>query len=92
MIFFYSIYQFIHIFFVFLLYIVVDETYKYGLVLEYADEDTLDSYLNKHFDKLNLYDKYKLAFQLASGVSYMHECNIIHRSLVIYNYLIRLFI
>ncbi|EXX65075.1 Gin4p [Rhizophagus irregularis DAOM 197198w] len=49
--------------------------------MEYADESTLDSYLNKHIVKLSLYDKYRLAIQLASAVLYMHECDIIHRNL-----------
>lgn len=57
--------------------------------MEYADESTLDSYLNKHIVKLSLYDKYRLAIQLASAVLYMHECDIIHRNLVICNYFIR---
>ncbi|GBB91008.1 hypothetical protein RclHR1_01810011 [Rhizophagus clarus] len=59
----------------------VDEINEYGLVLEYADSNTLDSYLNKHIVELSLYDKYQLAIQLASAVSYMHECDIIHRNL-----------
>ncbi len=56
---------------------------KYSLVLEYADSGTLNTYLNKHFNKLDWVDKYHLALQLASAVECMHNCDIIHRDLVI---------
>jgi serine/threonine protein kinase len=55
----------------------------YSLVLEYADSGTLNVYLNNHFNELNLDDKLRLAFQLASAVESMHCCDIIHRDLVI---------
>ncbi|RIA83960.1 kinase-like domain-containing protein [Glomus cerebriforme] len=54
---------------------------KYSLVLEYADSGTLKTYLSNHFDELNWNDKYKLSFQLASAVAFLHECEIIHRDL-----------
>ncbi|POG73392.1 kinase-like domain-containing protein, partial [Rhizophagus irregularis DAOM 181602=DAOM 197198] len=57
------------------------ETEKYSLVLEYADNGTLKSYLNKHCNELNWIDKYQLAFQLANAVECLHDCNIIHRDL-----------
>ena len=56
---------------------------KYVLVLEYADSGSLKTYLNKHFNELKWNDKYQLAFQLASAVEFIHECDIIHRDLVI---------
>ena len=56
---------------------------KYILVLEYADSGTLSTYLSKHFNELEWNDKYRLAFQLASAVAFIHECDIIHRDLVI---------
>ena len=55
---------------------------KYSLVLEYADNGTLKTYLSKHFDELDWNDKYQLAFQLASAVACIHGCDIIHRDLV----------
>ncbi|POG72798.1 kinase-like domain-containing protein [Rhizophagus irregularis DAOM 181602=DAOM 197198] len=61
---------------------------KYLLVLEYADGGTLKSYLNTHFNGLGWYDKYQLAFQLASAVECIHECGIIHRDLHANNVLI----
>ncbi|CAB4435330.1 unnamed protein product [Rhizophagus irregularis] len=54
---------------------------KYSLVLEYADNGTLSTYLNKHFNELDWNDKYQLAFQLANAVACLHDCNIIHRDL-----------
>ncbi|POG74949.1 kinase-like domain-containing protein [Rhizophagus irregularis DAOM 181602=DAOM 197198] len=57
------------------------ETEKYSLVLEYADNGTLKTYLNKHCNELNWIDKYQLAFQLANAVECLHDCNIIHRDL-----------
>ncbi len=69
---------------------------KYSLVLEYADSDTLNTYLDKHFSELDWNDKYQLALQLASAVECIHNCGIIHRDLVITKfysfYLLKLFI
>lgn len=57
----------------------------YSLVLEYADGGTLRSYLGKNISILTWNDKYKLAYQLASAVFCLHEAEIVHRDLVIYN-------
>jgi serine/threonine protein kinase len=57
---------------------------KYSLVLEYANNGTLNTYLNKYFNELYWSDKYRLALQLASAVEFLHEKNIIHRDLVIF--------
>ncbi|EXX69760.1 kinase-like domain-containing protein [Rhizophagus irregularis DAOM 181602=DAOM 197198] len=54
---------------------------KYILVLEYADNGTLDTYLNEHFNELSWNDKLSLALQLASAVSCFHNNNIIHQNL-----------
>src|SRR6266498_2115747 len=63
---------------------IIHQTNKYLLVLVYADSGTLDTYLNKNFNELDWNDKYKLALQLASAVECMHDCDIIHRDLVMY--------
>ena len=55
---------------------------QYLLVLEYADNGTLNAYLSKHFYKLDWNDKLDLALQLASAVEHIHEYDIIHRDLV----------
>ncbi|GBC32854.2 kinase-like domain-containing protein [Rhizophagus irregularis DAOM 181602=DAOM 197198] len=54
---------------------------KYLLVMEYADSGTLKDYLKKNFDNLTWDDKYNLAYQLACGVSCLHNEGIIHRDL-----------
>ncbi|GBC08353.1 hypothetical protein RclHR1_08060001 [Rhizophagus clarus] len=55
---------------------------KYSLVLEYANNGTLNSYLSDHFNELDWNEKYLLALQLASAVEFLHEKDIIHRDLV----------
>jgi serine/threonine protein kinase len=57
---------------------------KYCLVLEYADNGTLNSYLSKNFSKLSWNDKLDLALQLANAVLCLHDNNIIHRDLVMF--------
>ncbi|RGB31320.1 hypothetical protein C1646_764207 [Rhizophagus diaphanus] len=64
------------------------QTNKYSLVLEYANNGTLNTYLNKHFNELEWRDKYRLALQLASAVEFLHEKEIIHRDLHANNILI----
>ncbi|PKY54721.1 kinase-like protein, partial [Rhizophagus irregularis] len=54
---------------------------KYLLVMEYADSGTLKDYLKKNFNNLTWDDKYNLAYQLACGVSCLHNEGIIHRDL-----------
>ncbi|CAB5393170.1 unnamed protein product [Rhizophagus irregularis] len=54
---------------------------KYALVLEFADSGTLRTYLSDHFNDLKWDDKYRFAFQLASAMACIHECDIIHRDL-----------
>ena len=61
----------------------LDINQEYALVLEYADSDTLNTYLRRNSDKLEWDDKYRFALQLASAVACIHECDIIHRDLVI---------
>ncbi|GBC05372.1 hypothetical protein RclHR1_00620012 [Rhizophagus clarus] len=54
---------------------------NYMLVMEYADNGSLRNYLKKNFHNLTWDDKYKLAYQLASAVSCLHNEEIIHRDL-----------
>jgi serine/threonine protein kinase len=56
---------------------------KYLIVMEYADSGTLKDYLKKNFNNLTWDNKYNLAFQLACGVSCLHDEGIVHRDLVI---------
>lgn len=50
--------------------------------MEYADGGTLQSYLKENFKNLEWNDKYRLALQLASAVSCMHNEGIVHCDLV----------
>jgi len=50
--------------------------------MEYADDSSLKKYLKENFKKLTWEDKYKLAFQLTSSVSYLHSKDIVHGDLV----------
>ena len=61
----------------------IDGIKKYSFLLKYADSGTLDNYLKEHFNQLDWNDKWQLAFQLASAVECIHNCDIIHRDLVI---------
>ena len=54
--------------------------------MEYADSGTLNDYLKEHFNQLYWKDKCQLALQLASAVECIHNCDIIHRDLVIINF------
>ncbi|PKK60156.1 kinase-like protein [Rhizophagus irregularis] len=49
--------------------------------MEYANNGTLNTYLNEHFSELDWTDKYQLASQLASAIEFLHEEDIIHRDL-----------
>jgi serine/threonine protein kinase len=55
---------------------------QYSLVLEYADNGTLNTYLEEHFNELDWNDKFHLSLQLASAVEFLHDNDIIHRDLV----------
>jgi len=56
---------------------------KYLLVTEYADSSSLRNYLKESFKNLTWEDKYKLAYQLACVVTFLHDRGIVHCDLVI---------
>ena len=68
----------------FFYFLEIDQIKKYLLVMEYAEDGTLQTYLKKNFKNLTWDDKYKFAYQLACGVSCLHNEGIVHRDLVIY--------
>ncbi|PKY25426.1 HCP-like protein [Rhizophagus irregularis] len=61
---------------------------NYSLVLEYADNGTLKTYLDEHFNELEWNNKFDFALQLANAVLCLHECDIIHRDLHASNILV----
>jgi serine/threonine protein kinase len=63
----------------------IHQIIRYSVVLEYADNGSLKTYLNTHFNELEWNDKYRLAFQLASALAFIHEYDVIHRDLVIFS-------
>ena len=52
--------------------------------MEYADGGTLQTYLSECFNELEWNDKLCLALQLSDAILCLHEHDIIHRDLVIY--------
>ncbi len=50
--------------------------------MEHADGGTLQKYLKNNFGKLTWDNKCDLAYQLACGVSCLHDEGIVHRDLV----------
>ena len=61
--------------------------------MEYADSGDLQSYLKKNFNNLSWDNKIDLALQIAKGLSYLHNENILHKDLVsIISYLFYLII
>ena len=61
---------------------------KYYLVLEYVAGGSLDSYIKKKKDELKQTDLMNMAFQIATGMRYLHQKGIIHRDLALRNLLI----
>ncbi|CAB4380261.1 unnamed protein product [Rhizophagus irregularis] len=53
----------------------------YLLIMQYADSSDLQNYLKDNFKNLTWDDKKKLAFQIADGLNYLHNENILHRDL-----------
>ncbi|CAI2163247.1 13950_t:CDS:2 [Funneliformis geosporum] len=56
-------------------------TKEFLLVMEYANGGNLQNYLNHNFKDLTWNDKKKLAFQIADGLNYLHNEDVLHRDL-----------
>ena len=63
-----------------------DEDDGYHMIFEFANGGTLRTHLTRHFRSLTWEDKYKLSLEIANGLKYMHELDIIHKDLVICDY------
>ncbi|CAB4417688.1 unnamed protein product [Rhizophagus irregularis] len=57
------------------------KTNEYLLIMQYANDGDLQSYLKENFKNLTWNDKKKLAFQIADGLNCLHNENILHRDL-----------
>ena len=65
------------------LVIIVDEEDHYHMVFEYANDGTLRQYLMDHFPTLTWKRKYELGLNIASGLTHLHDLDIVHKDLVI---------
>ncbi|RIB17141.1 kinase-like domain-containing protein [Gigaspora rosea] len=65
-----------------------DDYGQYSMILEYANGGTLRNYLKTNFTRLQWADKLCIAEELASGLLFLHEKDIIHRDLHSNNILI----
>ncbi|CAG8551516.1 765_t:CDS:2, partial [Racocetra persica] len=57
------------------------DTQEYCMVLQFANNEDLGSYLQKHFSKLDWKDKFRMAKEISRGISCLHSANIAHRDL-----------
>ncbi|CAB4393543.1 unnamed protein product [Rhizophagus irregularis] len=57
------------------------KTNEYLLIMQYANGGDLQNHLKNDFKNLTWNDKKKLAFQIADGLNYLHNENILHRDL-----------
>ncbi|CAB5342275.1 unnamed protein product [Rhizophagus irregularis] len=56
-------------------------TKEYLLVMQFANGGDLRNYFKDNFKKLTWEDKKRLAFQIADGLNYLHNENVLHRDL-----------
>ncbi|RHZ84021.1 hypothetical protein Glove_86g158 [Diversispora epigaea] len=62
---------------------------KYYLVLQYAEDGNLQTYLRNNFEKLDWNAKVSMAKDIARGLSHIHQKNIVHRDLHSKNILVQ---
>ncbi|KAF0510163.1 kinase-like protein [Gigaspora margarita] len=58
-----------------------DSSGYYNIVLQYADDRTLREYLKMNFTQLQWTDKLRIAKEIAFGLLFLHNNNIIHKDL-----------
>jgi len=52
------------------------------MIFEYANGGTLCDHLQERYDRITWEEKYKLALDIASGLKYLHDRDIIHKDMV----------
>ncbi|CAB5217153.1 unnamed protein product [Rhizophagus irregularis] len=57
------------------------KTNEYLLIMQYANGGDLQNYLKENFKKLTWDNKKKLALQIADGLNYLHNEDVLHRDL-----------
>ncbi|RIB15060.1 kinase-like domain-containing protein [Gigaspora rosea] len=63
-------------------------SHEYIVILEYADDGNLLQYLNNNFSSFKWADKLRIAKEIAFGITFLHEQDIIHRDFHILNILV----
>ncbi|GBC43030.2 kinase-like domain-containing protein [Rhizophagus irregularis DAOM 181602=DAOM 197198] len=58
-----------------------NDSKKYLLVMEYANNGTLRNYLGRCFKNLTWINKLNLASQLVNTISFLHDEGMVHRDL-----------
>ncbi|RIB16376.1 kinase-like domain-containing protein [Gigaspora rosea] len=61
---------------------------NFFMVMQYANDGDLVNFLKTNFSKLEWSDKFRLAFEIAEGLSFLHRENVVHRDLHSRNILI----
>ncbi|CAG8837496.1 26088_t:CDS:2, partial [Gigaspora margarita] len=54
---------------------------KFFMVMQYANDGDLVNFLKTNFSKLEWSDKFRIAFEIAEGLSFLHRENVVYRDL-----------
>ncbi|KAF0392213.1 kinase-like protein [Gigaspora margarita] len=54
---------------------------SYNIILQFAKDGDLRTYLKENFSNLEWTDKFKMAYEISNGLAYLHKKKIIHRDL-----------
>ncbi|KAF0503990.1 kinase-like protein [Gigaspora margarita] len=62
------------------------DTQEYCMILQFANNEDLRSFLYKNFSKLEWQDKIRMAKEISRGIYCLHNANVTHRDLMIRTY------
>nr|CAG8479385.1 13828_t:CDS:2 [Entrophospora candida] len=62
-------------------YTVTTDKSNYYIVMQYANQNNLQRFLDENFDKLGKKEKIDMAYDLANGLSFIHSNDIAHNAL-----------